>query len=107
MSDKCATNGKPWSATSSWDEVCRRASGRRHYNAVRSFRALSRRLRLAKLMLVKGGLRERVKGGWTDQGVQARLARELGVSRSTVCRDVAFLREQTFRRAEQNPEGFP
>jgi hypothetical protein len=42
-----------------------------------------RRCELVRLLSVKGGL--------TDRGTQARLARELGVSRSTVCRDMALL----------------
>jgi hypothetical protein len=76
-------NRGPWSEQTSWEEVCRRAAGRRHYNSVRRFRALHRRCELVRLLSGKGGL--------TDRGTQARLARELGVSRSTVCRDMAVL----------------
>jgi hypothetical protein len=81
--EEVCNNRGHWSEQTSWDEVCRRAAGRRHYNSVRRFRATYRRCELARLLLVKGGL--------TDRGTQARLARELGVSRSTICRDVARL----------------
>ena len=72
-----------WSESTSRDEVCRRAAGRRHYNSVRRFRATARRAEVMRLLCVQGSMFER--------GTQARLARQLGVSRSTVCRDMAFL----------------
>ena len=73
---------QPWSASTDWETVCRRASWRRYYNSVRRVRALLRCAEVARLLRVQGGL---------DHGAQARLARRLGVSRSTVCRDVAAL----------------
>jgi predicted DNA-binding transcriptional regulator YafY len=72
-----------WSEPTSWEEICRRAAGRRHYNSIRQFRAAYRRMQVARLLNVKGGL--------TERGHQARVARELGVSRSTICRDVREL----------------
>jgi hypothetical protein len=75
MSDMFAT-------TSSWDATCRRASGRRHFNAVRRFRALLR-LREVVGLLDKIGL---------ARGCQSRVAEQLGVNRSTICRDMARLR---------------
>ncbi|HVS36840.1 MAG TPA: HTH domain-containing protein [Gemmataceae bacterium] len=72
-----------WSEPTSWDEVCRRAAGRRHYNGVRRCRAIVRRAEVARLLRVPGAL--------FDRGTQARLARQLSVSRSTICRDVAAL----------------
>jgi hypothetical protein len=59
------------------------AGGRRHYNAHRQFLALDRRRKLARML--------RQKGGMTKRGYQARLARKLGVSTATICRDVRYL----------------
>lgn len=72
-----------WSFPTTPDEVARRAGGRRHYNAWRQFRALHRRSEVARRLTVQGAFR---------RGFQARLARELGVSRATICRDVRELR---------------
>jgi DNA invertase Pin-like site-specific DNA recombinase len=77
-----AEHREAWAAPTGRDEVCRRASGRRHYNAVRRFRAVFRRLQVVRLLGAYG---------LTRRGSQAKIARELGVSRSTVCRDMAFL----------------
>ena len=74
---------QPWSASTDWETVCRRASWRRYYNSVRRVRALYRRNEVARLLTAQGAL--------FDHGTQARLARQLGVSRSTICRDVAAL----------------
>ena len=59
----------------SQDEVERRASGRRHYNSVRQFRATLRQMQVARLLA---------------QGVRRRraIARRLGVHPSTISRDV-------------------
>jgi hypothetical protein len=70
-----------WSEPTSDDEAHRRAAGRRHYNSVRRFRATCRRMQVARLLCVQGAL--------TAHGTQVRLARQLGVSRATICRDVA------------------
>jgi hypothetical protein len=66
----------------SFDRICHRAGGRRHYNAVRQFRALARRLKVLELA---------DRFGLFLRGAQARIARELGVHRSTVCRDLKVL----------------
>ena len=73
--------GKPWGSPTSWDEVCRRAAGRRRYHAIRR---LQRDLRRQEVLerLVRYGL---------GHGVQARIGRELGVSEATVSRDVKAL----------------
>lgn len=70
-----------WSARTTPENAHRRAGGRRKYNSIRQLEAHLRRLEVAQ------GLREH---GWVH-GVQARLARELGVSESTISRDVAWL----------------
>ena len=70
-----------WSAPTSWDEACRRASGRRWYNSVRQFRAAQRQAEVAR----------RLRELALRRGAQARLARELGVSAATINRDVQVL----------------
>jgi hypothetical protein len=87
MTTKACNNRSLWSTPTSWEEVCRRAAGRRHYNGVRRVLALARRREVARLLRVKGGL--------TTRGTQAAVARELGVSRSTISRDVAYLLRQS------------
>ncbi len=72
-----------WSAPTTPDVAARRAGGRRRYNAWRQQKAQHRRTILSHLLSVKGRLFEK--------GIQARLARELGVSRSTLCRDIRAL----------------
>jgi hypothetical protein len=75
-----------WTAPTTPEAAARRAGGRRRYNAQRQFVAKYRRAILSKLLFAKGRLFER--------GTQAQLARDLGVSRATICRDVkALLRE--------------
>ncbi len=75
-----------------WDEVCRRAGGRRHYNSVRQFRAALRRTELAHL-LVTGA----VGSPFFDRGTQRRLADRLGVSETTISRDIATLLKEMHR----------
>jgi DNA invertase Pin-like site-specific DNA recombinase len=75
-----------WSATTTPDEVARRAGGRKHYNTWRKWLAFRRRY-------VEVARRLFAQGAWT-RGVQARLARELGVSRATISRDVQYLKRQ-------------
>ncbi len=73
-----------WSRNTRWDEVCRRASGRRRYNAVRRLHAELRRHDLIE--------RARELGTWlTERGFQAAQARRLGVHRSTISRDVKLI----------------
>jgi hypothetical protein len=71
--------GKGWSTEISFDEVCKRAAGRRRYNAERQAKARERfKIVLAATFPPEGRKR----------GAQAQLARALGVHPSTVCRDV-------------------
>jgi hypothetical protein len=60
-----------------------RAGGRRAYNAQRRFAAAQRLAELARLLCVQGS---------NDRGIQAKMARQFGVSRSTMSRDFAALR---------------
>src|SRR5262245_43233163 len=75
-------SNKSWSAPTTFDEVCRRAAGRSHYHSMRRIQRHFRRMAVVELI---------AKYGLFDWGVQARVAPELGVSRSTICRDVAAL----------------
>ena len=65
-----------------WDEICRRASGRRRYNAHRSFMAEMRRAKLAKLF-------DRFDP--FERGTRKKLAKVLGVSEATISRDLAVM----------------
>jgi hypothetical protein len=78
------TNGWDWKDPR-WtkDAVQRRASGRRHYHAVRRQRREARRVQVAELLC---------RYGW-DHGTFARIARELGVHRCTVMRDAQAIGE--------------
>jgi DNA-binding NarL/FixJ family response regulator len=70
------------SPTLSFDQICRRASGRRRYNFQRQLDAMDRRKEVARLLMLYG---HRLRG------VQFRIARELGVSESTISRDVQHI----------------
>jgi hypothetical protein len=67
-----------WSDPTSTDEAHRRAAGRRLYNGVRHAQAMVRAGEVIRLLNERG----------MGRGVQAQIARELGVHRSTVSRDV-------------------
>ncbi len=69
-----------------WGQVCRRAGGRRGYNAQRQFAAAYRRSEVARLLLAGVGRRH---SGLTGQ--QAEIARQLGVHPSTISRDLAAI----------------
>lgn len=66
-----------------WDQICRRAGGRRAYNAQRQFAAAFRLREVASLL--------------RDGHHQAEIARRLGVHPSTVCRDVKKLYKMALR----------
>ena len=71
-----------WSDWTSDDEAYRRAGGRRAYNAWRQSMALYRRMRLMEI-----AARNQLNL-WSRNGAQKALARALGVSPSTVSRDI-------------------
>lgn len=75
---------RAWSAPVSDSEAYKRAGGRRRYNAVRRLRAILRRQQVAELLA----------SGYS----QAEIAERLGVSQSTISRDVLHLRAETRRR---------
>jgi len=68
-----------WSAPTSWETVCRRASARRHLNAVKTFLANERRRQVLELLLTLGGVR---------RGVQAEIAKRLNVHPSVISKDI-------------------
>jgi hypothetical protein len=71
-----------WSDWTTLDVVQRRAGGRRGYNAHRTMQRIVRRYHVSKMLFERFGAM-----GLIDYGVCAVIARELGVARSTVCRD--------------------
>ena len=73
-----------WRRPSPFDEVCRRAGGRRRFNSVRQARAIQRQGEVLRLLR-----QSRLAHGW-----QAHAARQLGVSPATISRDVVAI----FRR---------
>ena len=65
-----------WTAETTPEAAARRAGGRRHYNAVRCFARILRRVEVMRRMTCQGTL--------FRHGFQTELARELGVSRATI-----------------------
>jgi hypothetical protein len=74
------------STTSSFDQICRRAGGRRRYNLQRQLNAMQRQKEVARLFREFGHVR----------GFQAQLARALGVSESTISRDLENIKILVF-----------
>jgi hypothetical protein len=72
-----------WTAPTSWDAVCRRAAGRRRYNADRRKQKMWRR---TEILIMTVGVDRRL------YGLQALLARKLGVSPATISRDFEAIR---------------
>ena len=66
------------------EQAYRRAGGRRRYNRQRHAAAAARRREVERLLNLYGH---------KTRGVQARIARELGVSEATVSRDARWLEE--------------
>lgn len=74
-----------WSAPTDWSAVCKRASGRRSYNRHRQFQAAWRRVQIVNFLRQWG----------FKHGVQRQIASALGVSESTISRDLAVLNAQS------------
>jgi hypothetical protein len=70
-----------WNHPRTWEEVCRRHAARRRWNAVKKVVAACRRGEVLELL---------TRFGW-QHGTPARIARTLGVHRSTVSRDLKVL----------------
>lgn len=73
-----------WTEQMDFDLVCKRAAGRRRYNAKRHAEARERYKLVVEAIMPPDGRK---------RGSQAQLARALGVHRSTICRDVAKWRK--------------
>jgi hypothetical protein len=73
-----------WSAQTDFETVCKRAAGRRRYNAERQAEARKRYKQVKDVIWSPDGCK---------RGTQAELARAFGVHRSTICRDVAKWRK--------------
>ena len=63
----------------SWDEICRRAGGRRHYNAWRGTLRLERRCKVSRLLRTYPLFK---------RGTVTAIAGVLGVSVATISRDI-------------------
>lgn len=72
------------------DTILLIVGGRRAFNRWRQAMAAQRRYRLMRWM------RER-DARFLDWGIQSRAAREFGVHRSTICRDIKYLLAQASR----------
>jgi hypothetical protein len=77
----------------SWDQVCARAAGRARYNRWRQRRAAERRWLVWRLLDAYGG----------GHGTQAKIARTLGVAKSTVCGDLARIHADRRRELYGDP----
>ena len=86
----CATS-RNWSDYTSELHAYARASGRRHYNSVRKFRATLRRMEIVDWA-------HRHDTTTIARGIQSRLAEVFGVHRSTICRDLQKIAEENTAR---------
>ena len=82
-----STPRSTWSSPTDAATVARRAGGRRAYNARRRFAAEARRAAVMALVEKEG------VSIWR-RGVQSKLAENLGVHRSTICRDVRIIKAE-------------
>ena len=68
------------------ENIARRAGGRRHVNAMRQEQAELRRAKILRLASKEGK-------SIFDRGFQSSMARRCGVARSTIWRDIHFIRQ--------------
>lgn len=76
-------NASQWARPVSPEEAARRAAGRKRINARRQRQAARRRCIVHRLLFVRGRLLEK--------GIKTKLARKLGVSWTTIDRDIKYL----------------
>lgn len=92
FSNKCATNfyldnrmnADSWTATVSRSEMSKRAGGRRAYNARRQSAAKARQAKIHEAIA-------EMNFNWADWRARAELARQFGVSRATITRDIQHI----------------
>jgi predicted DNA-binding transcriptional regulator YafY len=85
---------KAWVPTS-FNDICKRAAGRRRYHAGRQRAQFTRQLKV---------LKELQQANWENYGLGRRLAREFGVSEATVSRDIRHLRVVRIKMDAQGSE---
>lgn len=79
----CNMGGSEWRCRTDWNAVCRRASGRRRYNAMRRERAETRREAMAEAIDALG------PAAWFfRRGLAVILGAAFGVHRTTAWRDI-------------------
>ena len=84
-----------WSKPTSSDQANCRAGGRRHYNSWRQTCAAVRRVKVSRLLRRFSAEYARLGiAGINQWGIQARIARKLGVSQATISRDIALLEQE-------------
>ena len=81
--------GQQWRTRGDWNTTCATAAGRRKYNQERKKWACERQDVVWSLLL---------KYGLWNWGSCSRIARELSVSRATICRDRRSIIRQTLGR---------
>jgi predicted DNA-binding protein len=87
-----------WSAVTSWGEVAARANGRSRHHSVKRLQAELRRAKVAiRLTELQREAMDRDPGlvAWHHYGLKAQLAREFGVSYSTMIDDVKSIEQRS------------
>jgi hypothetical protein len=90
-------NSVEWRQPVDDQAASKRAGGRRHYNRVRQLRAHLRLGRIVRLLV-------KLKATGTEWGVRSEIARRLGVSRATVCRDMQRITRMDFGGPQYDSE---
>jgi hypothetical protein len=80
---RAITVSSGWAASTNWEIVCRRAAGRKRYHAARQSLQAQRWSRIVC----------RLSAPPWPRGLQSKLARELGCSKSTISRDFKALEQ--------------
>jgi hypothetical protein len=79
-------NAAQWAAATDPETMKRRAIGRAAYNKRRAWQAFLRRLQVRRILYVQGRALE--------PGIRAKIARQLGVDRSVICRDIQRIKAE-------------
>src|SRR3954453_1869315 len=90
-----------WGQPTTADIAARRAGGRRHRNAEQQLAKAIRRHRLLDMMHDPTN-----PLGFIERGWQTRTARELGVDRATICRDMDAILGEIFGTGKVSSMGF-
>jgi hypothetical protein len=79
-------NKQQWGTPTDEESMRRRAVGRAAYNKRRQWQAFLRRLQVRRILYVQGRALE--------PGIQSRIAKQLGVDRSVICRDIQRIKAE-------------